>query len=98
MKDAPKDRPILGWCIHEADAYHDEGKLTLYAAHVEGMSHGEDGPNVLVWGGSYDDSSYENPTGGYLPDWWHLKGSEDEVAAYPVAWMPIEDFIPEIDK
>jgi len=89
MAEAPKDEPILAWCVHEADPYHlPNGNLTLYGGHVEGLSHVEDGPNILVWGGGWNDQSWEHD-GGWMPDWWFQKGSEFEIAAYPVAWMPI---------
>lgn len=92
MESAPKDgTPIIGFCVHGADPYYDESsdRLTLYAAHVEGLSHVEDGPHVLVWGGGWDDRTYENSEGGYLPDWWFQYGSEFEVAANPVLWKPL---------
>jgi len=95
MDTAPTDRPILGWCIHEADPYFksaDGLNLTIYGGHSEGLSHVEDGPHVLEWGGSWDDRSHEDPNGGWMPDWWFLSGSEFEVAANPVAWMPIPEF------
>lgn len=91
MSEAPKDRPILGLCVHEADPYHvGEGKLTLYGGHAEGLSHVEDGPHVLVWGGGWDDSSHEY-SGGWMPDWWFRFGSEFEEAANPIAWIAIPD-------
>jgi hypothetical protein len=93
METAPKDgTPILGWCDHEADPYFANdgtGNLTLYGGHVEGMSNVEDGPHVIVWGGSWDDRSHEEPTAGYIPDWWFQYGSDFEIAANPTRWMPI---------
>lgn len=92
IETAPKDKPILGWCVHDADPYWEgESHLTLYSAHCEGLSHVEDGPNVLVWGGAWDDRSYEEPNAGYLDDWWFQYGSEFEVAANPTHWMPIPE-------
>lgn len=89
----PEDKkgPILGWCVHDADPYFvgDGGRLTLYGAHCEGMSHVEDGPNVLVWGGGFSDVSYEEPYAAALPDWWFLKGSGFEVAAFPTHFQRI---------
>lgn len=87
---APKDgAPLLGWCVHGADPYHlSNGNLTLYGGHTEGLSHVEDGPHVLVWGGGWDDRTYEHD-GGWMPDWWFQFGSEFEVTANPTHWMPI---------
>ena len=90
LNAAPKDRPILAICKHDADPYFlDNHRLTLYGAHCEGMSHVDDGPNVLVWGGGWDDRSFESPNEGWCPDWWFLRGSEYEVAAFPIAWCEI---------
>jgi hypothetical protein len=93
MESAPKDgTEILAWCVHSADQYFlPDGKLTLYGGHTEVMSHVDDGAHVLVWGGSWDDSTYEY-SGGHMPDWWFRADSEFEVTANPVAWFPIEKF------
>lgn len=86
METAPKDRPIVGWCVHDADPYYiDSSRLTLYGGHAEGLSNVQDGPHILEWGGSFDDSSYEYG-GAWMPDWWFLSGSDFEVAANPVCW------------
>ena len=91
VETAPKDRPILAWCDHEADpGSEDEGRtLTIYAGHSEGLSHAETGYHIIEWGGSWDDSSYENPNAGWMPDWWFVVGSEFEVAANPTHWMEL---------
>lgn len=96
IETAPRDgTPILGWCEHAEDKLIErelpDGRtvLTLYAAHVEGMSHVADGPNVLVWGGGWDDRSYAEPDAGNLPDWWFRHGSEFEEAANPTHWLPL---------
>lgn len=95
MKTAPKDRPVLAWCDHEADPYivgtTGDGRtmLTLYAAHYEGMSHAPTGFHIVEWGGGFDDSTWEYPDGASLPDWWFVAGSEHEVAANPIHWMPL---------
>lgn len=90
ITQAPTDRPILGWCKHDADPYHlGDGKLTLYGAHVEGLAHCDDGPQVLEWGGGWSDG-YEDG-GGSLPGWWFVRGSDFEVAANPIAWAEITE-------
>ena len=73
IETAPKDgTPIIGWCDHEADLYYEEeGKrLTVYAAHAEGMSHVPDGPHVLVWGGEYSEHDTYTGSSFTIPDWW----------------------------
>lgn len=92
ISTAPKDgTPILAWCDHASDpGFRETGgssSLTLYAAHAEGLSHVDDGPHVLVWGGGWADSVDDG--GGWLPDWWFQFGSEFEVAANPTHWAPI---------
>lgn len=93
IETAPKDgTPILAWCDHGADPYFKEdGKyLTLYGSHTEGLSHVEDGLNIVVWGGAFDDSTWEAP-GAWLPDWWFQHGSDFEVTANPTYWMPLPE-------
>ena len=91
IETAPKDRPILVWCDHEADPWVRESppwggsSLTLYAAHSEGMSHAGTGYYIVEWGGAFDDSNWEYD-GGHLPDWWFVAGSDFEVAANPIKW------------
>lgn len=86
---APKDGThIVAWCNHAADPYHlDDRHLTTYGAHVEGLSHVDDGPCVVVWGGAIELGDDEG--GGYIPDWWFRVGSEFEEAANPTHWMPL---------
>ena len=90
--DTPKDRPILGWCV-DVDDHETKpdgtARMSIYLAHAEGMGRVEDGPHVLVWGGAFDDSSWEYPNQASLPDWWFLSGSEFEMAANPTHWMDI---------
>lgn len=91
---APKDRPIIAWLNHEADPTLEEGgggKLTVYAAHAEGLSHAASGVAIVEWGGAFDDRSYEDPCGGWLPDWWFISGSEFEIAANPTHWLPLPE-------
>lgn len=88
IETAPKERAILGWCVHDADPYFldDSGeRLTRYGGHTEGLSHVSDGPHVLEWGGAWDDG----PDGGYMPDWWFRADSEFEVTANPTHWKEI---------
>jgi len=91
ISSAPRDgTPILGWCVHSADSYYVEnvGCLTDYGARVEGLSHVEDGPHVLVWGESYTVSDgWENPS-CTIPAGWELS-HDPEVGANPTHWMPI---------
>ena len=85
MSQAPRDRPIVGWCNHKADPYWvDDGYLTIYGAHVEGLGHVEDGPHVIEWGGEYDGGEE-----GSIPDWWFRSGSDWEEAANPVGWLDL---------
>lgn len=92
IETAPKDRPIVGWCVHEADDYFidDEGRtLTTYGAHCEGLGYVTDGPHVLEWCGSYHGSD----EGGdyYIPNWWFRLGSDMEEVANPTHWMPLPE-------
>lgn len=91
MKSAPKDRPILAWCVSDCcePPCGTGSSLCLFHAHAEGLSESELGPHVVVWGGSFDDSTWEYPNGAYLPDWWFRFGSDFEEAANPIAWKPI---------
>ena len=94
IETAPKDKPILAWCDHEAAPYHLEGgfgidgKLTLYAAHAEGLSHADTGFHIVEWGGEYCDGDGEEDY-YCIPDWWFVVGSEWEMAANPTHWMPL---------
>jgi hypothetical protein len=91
MDIAPKDRPILVLHDHEADPYQDGKSLTLYAAHYEGLSHAPGRCYLIaVWGGSFDDSTYEYPNQASLPDWWFQDGSEFEIAVNPVGWVDLD--------
>lgn len=97
METAPRDgTKILAWCDHEADPYYEDdgvpdgpARLTLYAAHAEGMCHAPTGFHIIEWGGAYDDGTWEYPDQGSLPDWWFVAGSEYEVAANPTRWWPL---------
>lgn len=98
MDTAPKDRPILAWCDHEADPFT-EGKtadgrtiLTLYAAHGEGLSYAPTGFHIVEWGGAFCDSPDDG--GANLPDWWFVAGAEFEVVANPVRWWPLPAELP----
>lgn len=89
IASAPKDgTEILGWCVHGSDPYYfNDRSLTVYGAHVEGLSHVSDGAHVLVWGGGWSDC--EDDGGGSLPDWWFRSDSEFDVAANPTHWRPL---------
>lgn len=90
IETAPKDKPILAYCNHEIDICYDETtkRLTIYAAHYDGMSHCETGWHIVEWGGEFDDSTWEQP-GAHLPDWWFVAGTDFEVAANPTHWMEL---------
>ncbi|QIB67756.1 hypothetical protein G3T16_18795 [Kineobactrum salinum] len=88
MSTAPKDRPIVGLCRHDADIYVlDSGLLTTYGAHAEGLDYADDGPHVIVWGG---ENEYFD--GGHIPAWWFLQYSNWETVANPIAWLSIPDY------
>lgn len=91
IETAPRDgSDIVAWCRHDADEYcMPSGELTLYGAHVEGLSCAEDGLNIVQFGGGYDDRTFEEPNAGHLPDWWFVKGSEFEVVANPTHWIKV---------
>ncbi len=90
IETAPKDRPIVGLCIHEADPYTEDGgrTLTVYGAHCEGLSHVPDGLHVIEWGGEYLEQDFTGATFS-IPAWWFRSGSDFEEVANPVAWMDL---------
>lgn len=92
MGAAPKDRPILARLVKHEHCPHcsDEGRLCLHHAHAEGLSEADAGPNVIVWGGAWEDGWEDG--GGSLPDWWFVIDSEYEIAAMPVAWCEIPEW------
>jgi hypothetical protein len=91
IKTAPKHEPILGWCVHRADPYHEEttGRLTDYGCHAEALSRVQDGANILVWGGG--DTDYDEWSGKTIswPEWWFRLGSDFQEVANPTHWMPL---------
>jgi hypothetical protein len=102
MDTAPKNQPILAFCASECNdpqcafsaASPDESpdgrlRLCLYHGHAEGMGAVGDGPHVIAWGGAWDDSTWEYPDAGWMPDWWFRFGSDFEEAANPLGWLPI---------
>jgi len=97
IESAPQDRPIVGWCVDECSdpdcdySGGNKGRLCVFHAHAEGLSRCGLGPQVLEWGGAFDDSSWEYPNQAHLPDWWFRKGSEFEVVANPTHWMPLPE-------
>ena len=96
ISTAPKDRPILGLCKHDADKYWYEGKLTTYAAHCEERSNVSDGIHVLEWGGEYSESNLEEGYSFTIPNWWFRAGSHFEEVANPTHWLPIPEHIGEL--
>lgn len=90
---APKDgRPILGWCVHEADQiWVSRNKMTIYGGHSNDCGHVKNGVHVVQWGGGFDDRNYFEPDAAWMPDWWFLYGSDFELPANPTHWMPIPD-------
>lgn len=89
MSLAPRDRPIVAWCRHDADPYHTSelGQyLTTYAAHAEVFGHADDGLQIVEWGGEYDDTE-----DGHIPAWWFVRGTDFEKPANPVAWVTLEE-------
>lgn len=101
IETAPKDGTvILAWCADGCSEpecpYRKDGgscpdahkkSLCLFHAHAEGLSQTTEGPQVVVWGGSWEDGWEDG--GGSLPDWWFRAGSEFEEAANPTHWMPL---------
>lgn len=92
MDDAPKDRPILGLCCHEADKIYDEDSktMTTYGAHAEIFGRRADnGPHVLIWGMEFYEQGID---GGYIPEWWFVNDGDLETVANPIAYMEIPDY------
>lgn len=90
MSSAPTNKPIMAVAHAGSDPYFlGEGKLTLYGAHVEGLGAVDDGVHIVEWGGGFDDRTYEEPNAGCLSDWWFVAGSDFELVANPIAWLPI---------
>lgn len=94
METAPKDRPILAWCVKQCSNPGCENEspfgLCLYHAHAEGLASAKPGFNILEWGGSWDVGTWEDPHAGYLPDWWFVRNTDFEVVASPILWTDIE--------
>lgn len=91
ISEAPKDRPIVALCEHGTDPYadpNDSRRLTPYGAWCEGNGHVVDGWHVVEWGGAFADG--EDDGGANMPDWWFLAGSDFEIAANPVSWLPVD--------
>lgn len=93
IETAPNDgTPILANCVHDADDYIiDGGKmLTPYGCACEEFEHIEDGYHVVYWEHCTTDGDWE---GGYytIPGYWAVNGTDGEICANPVVWMPIPD-------
>lgn len=94
MNEAPKDRPILAYCIHNEDLLH-KPELGIYVAHGEGLAYAQTGFHILEWGGAYTESaSLDAPCGNHIPDWWFVARTEFEAVANPIGWWEL----PEIPK
>lgn len=88
MESAPKDQSILAWCEdkREVDQYYfDDGTLTTYGAHAECGQSAEDGLQIVEWGGAYIEGEF------FIGDWWFVKGTDFEVVANPIYWMPLPE-------
>lgn len=89
-ENTPRDRPILAYCDHDAGMSSETNpEMTLYEAHGEGTSYAPTGYHIVVWGGSFDDSTWEYPDQASLPDWWFTEHSEFECAANPIIWWEL---------
>lgn len=87
MNAAPKDRHVVVWVDHKSDPYFDSDKrLTTYGAHCESFGRCQDGLQIVVWGGEWDDSD-----DGYVPAWWFVRDTDFESVANPVAWIDAQD-------
>lgn len=91
MGSAPRDTPIIGWCVHSENLYVcEDGRLAPYGAHAEGLGHATDGYHILEWGGAVNSYSWEYPGENFqVKDWWFVHGSQWEVPANPVMWAPL---------
>ena len=95
IDSAPRDgTEIRVWTCHEKDPYHlGDGKLTIYGAWCEIEGHAADGFHTAIFGGGFDDRSYYEPNGGYMPDWWFINngGNEFELPCNPTHWKPLDN-------
>lgn len=93
LENAPRDKPILGWCEHEADPGHpyDYHLLSDYAANADALGHVEDGPHVLEWAPQVWENTDEYGSGYWIPGWWALSGSDGERFGFPIAWAEITE-------
>ncbi len=94
LENAPKDRPVLGWCKHDADPGHDPVDyhiLSDYAVNADALGHVEDGPHVLEWTDQMWENTDEYGSGYWIPGWWTRRGSYGEVFAFPIAWAEITE-------
>ena len=86
IETAPKDgSTIIAWCEHEENSYFEgEGeRLTAYGGNAEGMSHADDGVNLVYWHDEIDEGEYT------IPAWWCVADDRGEIAANPTHWMPL---------
>lgn len=94
IETAPRDgTQVLAVCVNNCSgpcAYTDtdpSGRLCLYHAHAEGLSHTDDGFALIQWGGGWSDTWEDG--GGCMPDFWFVCGTEFEQVANPTHWMPL---------
>jgi hypothetical protein len=96
METAPKDRPILAYCIHNADPYYlGENCLTIYGGTCEYASLSTDGWNVIEYGGGGCDTGEYGAVLSSWPDTWFKFGSEFEEVVNPIFYIdlpPMETF------
>lgn len=84
----PKDgNPIVALCLDNINPYQGEARQNYetyqyLARHFGAVS---DGIHILVW----VDGTLSYKGHPAMPGWWFLNGSDGEVAANPVAWLPI---------
>jgi hypothetical protein len=94
IESAPKDdTEIYVKTCHEKDPYHlGDEVLTIYGVWCEFESHAADGVHTAIYGGGFDDRSYDEPNGANMPDWWFINGGNDgyEIPCNPTHWKHLD--------